>query len=111
MKKIIALLLIVLPGFFAFALKTDSLSYYKEKVIALEKSAGENAAKINQEEKLKYEFDKKEAALKAEMEIKEKIAEAEKEKTKTIIYILTAVLVCVCVYAIYLLRKSEKPSQ
>lgn len=102
MKRIIILFLITSPSLFGSPTSIDSLAYYKEKVMVLESRL---SAKNSTEEKLKYEFGKKEAALKMEQEKKEVIAQMEAKKMRSIIYILFAAMLCAVGFSIYIVNK------
>lgn len=99
----------------------SALSNYPEALMYYKLYIEERDGLINQENtkktvqlQMQYEFDKKEAATKAEQEKKDAIIIAEKKKQQLIILLISIVLLLVAVFAVFIfksLRTTQKQKQ
>ncbi len=94
-----------------FSVLYDSMGLYKEALIHYKKSIALKDTIFSQKNKkqlirkeMNYEFDKKEAATKAEHDKEMAVAEAEKKKQKIIIWSVIAGLLLVIVFAGFVFR-------
>src|SRR4029077_8289921 len=67
----------------------------------------ENTRKLVSEQ-MTYEFDKKQAALKADQDKKDAVVAEEKKKQEVVIYAVSAVLVLVVILAVFIFRGSRQ---
>jgi hypothetical protein len=94
----------------SFSQKTDSLSWYKEKVKAYEQRLERESASAIVKQEIQYDFEKREAMLKAELEGKEAFYKMRIDKLQTLLIAACLSSVLVIVFAIYMLNKKKANS-
>jgi tetratricopeptide (TPR) repeat protein len=83
---------------------TAALQHYKTYVSLRDKVFNDENTKDEVRLEMNYEFEKKQAATKAEQEKKDAVAQAEQQRQKVIIYSVCTLLVLVALFAIYAYR-------
>ncbi len=78
--------------------------HYKQMIMLKDSLSNEEQNKEQARYELNYEFDKKEAALKAEQEKKDVITKAESKKQRLILLFISLVLILVFIFSIFILR-------
>ncbi len=88
--------------------KTDryqlALTYYKKYIATRDSIFNEENTKEQTQIEMQYEFDKKEAAAKAEQEKKDALSAAEKRKQNIILWAVGAGLILVLAFALFIFR-------
>jgi tetratricopeptide (TPR) repeat protein len=85
----------------------DAYQEYKMAILYRDSISNEENTKSQTRAEMQYEFDKKEAEIKADQEKKDAVTEAEKKKQRIILWIVGAGLLLVIVFAGFIFRSSR----
>jgi two-component sensor histidine kinase/tetratricopeptide (TPR) repeat protein len=86
----------------------DAYLHYRKYIVINDSSFSDEALKKAVASQMKYESDKKEAALKAEQEKKNVLAQAEINRQRNILYSSFAVLAVVLIFSLVVFRQRNK---
>jgi hypothetical protein len=95
----------------SFSQKTDSLTWYKEKVKAYEQRLQRDSASTIVKQEIQYDFERREAVLKAELEEREAYYKMRIDKLQTLLIAACLSSVLVIVFSFYMLKKKKAPEK
>ena len=104
-KTFLSLLLVI--STLSQSQKTDSLTWYKERARAYREKLENDSSFKMAKQGLLYEYDKREAALRAEMEEKELFYKERIDKLQTLLIAACASSAVVIISAFYMLNKKK----